>query len=108
MAFAYRDGATSPSGQAFLIEALPVGGLKEVTPTSGPLTWLSEVPGNLGITGLIVHKLFFRGRWRVLVREIVRGSIGRTHADVRAADMESANEIAASIAEQIRAGTFGA
>jgi hypothetical protein len=70
VALAAREVVRDPQGQAFLVQAIPQGGLKTVTPTSGPVTWLSGLPGEMGLLGLLNNKIVHRGRWTVLVRPL--------------------------------------
>jgi len=62
MAFAVREIVSDPNGQHFLVQAMPKGGLKDMTPSSGPVTWLSGVPGEIGLLGLFLNKALARLR----------------------------------------------
>jgi hypothetical protein len=102
--FATREVITDSAGRAVLVEAVPKGGLKGQTPTSGPITWRSTVPGELGILGYLTNKLVHRGRWLVLVRPIVAGHPTRPTWTGGATDMEAANALASETIAMLREG----
>lgn len=105
MPVAAREIVSDPRDQHFLVHAVPKGGLKDLAPSSGPVTWLSGVPGELGLLGFILNKVVFRGRWLVLVHPIVHGQPAAAAWSTEAKDMAEANELAADVIGKIRVGT---
>lgn len=93
-----------PNEQHFLVQAVPKGGLKDMTPSSGPVTWLSGLAGERGLLGLILNKVGYRGRWLVLARPIVRGQPVDAAWSTEAKNMAEANRLAEDVIGRIRAG----
>jgi hypothetical protein len=106
VAFAVRDVVRDPQGQAFLVQAMPTGGLKTVTPSLGPGAWLTALPGEMGLLGLLIHKLVYRGRWTVLVRPLVGNRPSTPSWTEEAKNMRAANAVAEQAMEKIRTGTW--
>ncbi|HEX4191212.1 MAG TPA: hypothetical protein VHZ06_09480 [Marmoricola sp.] len=104
MAFAARELVTTPSGDHFLVVALPQGGLKEITPTTGPVMWFSAVPGVLGIIGFLSNKLVFRGRWTVSVRPMPHGEAQPSIWRTRVANLGEANALVPGLVARLRNG----
>lgn len=104
MTFAAREVVTTPEGQHFLVRAVPKGGRKAVTPSDGPVTWLSAVPGGLGLLGLFLNKVVYRGRWLVLICPIVHGQPTTATRSMEAKNMNAANQLAGEAIERLRQG----
>lgn len=106
MAFATRELVTSPAGDHYLVSGTPKGGLKRITPTAGIVTWTTALPGLLGIIGLLVNKLVFRGRWVLIVEPVgldgdVRPAIWRQTV----ASLAEANAQVPVLASRMRNGS---
>jgi hypothetical protein len=106
VALAAREVVRDPQGQAFLVQAIPQGGLKTVTPTSGPVTWLSGLPGEMGLLGLLNNKIVHRGRWTVLVSPLTGSRPSAPVWSEEAKNMRAANELAAEAMQKVRSGTL--
>ncbi|HET6151697.1 MAG TPA: hypothetical protein VFE15_02010 [Marmoricola sp.] len=104
MAFAARELVTTPSGDHFLVVALPEGGLKEITPTTGPVMWFSAMPGVMGVLGFLGNKLIFRGRWIVSVRPMPRGEAQPAVWRTKAATLAEANALVPGLVARLRNG----
>jgi hypothetical protein len=104
--FAVSEMVSDPRDRHFLVRAVPKGGLKGMTPSSGPVTWLTGVPGELGLLGLIINKVVYRGRWLVLASPIVRGEPVAATWSIEAKTMAEANRLAEDAIARIRAGTL--
>ena len=106
MAFAVRDVVRDPQGQAFLVQAIPKGGLKTVTPSPGPGAWLTALPGEMGLLGLLINKLVYRGRWTVLVCPLVGSRPSAPSWSEETKNMRAANAVAQQAMDKIRSGTL--
>lgn len=106
MVFAARDVVRDPQGRAFLVQALPKGGLKTVTPVSGAATWLTGLPGELGLLGLLSNKIVHRGRWMVLVCPLLGSRPIAPVWSEEAPNMRAANDVAKRAMEAVRGGTL--
>ena len=104
MTFAAREVVSTPDGQHFLVQAMPRGGLTDVTPTSGPATWLTAIPGALGLLGLFLNKVIHRGRWLVVARLIVHGRPTEATWSAEADTIDEANQLAETAMQRLRAG----
>ena len=106
MAFAARELVTSPTGDHYLVSGSPKGGLKKATPTAGVVTWVSALPGLLGILGLLTNKLIFRGRWVVQVEPVaLDGTARRAIWSKTVGSLTEANALVPGLAARLRNGT---
>lgn len=104
MPLAAREIVSSPDGTLYYVRALPKGGLKEATPTSGPLTYFTEIPLEMGLLGLFINKVIYRGRWIVVVSPLERGKPYGKVWSQEARKMAEANDLATRVMDDIRTG----
>ena len=106
MAFAARDVVHDPDGRPLLVQALPKGGLKNLAvPSRGPVPWMTALPGELGLLGLLINKLVYRGRWTVVVCPLVGNGPAAPVWQQEARNMRTANEVAEGVMQKVRAGS---
>src|SRR4051812_48040706 len=85
-----------PAGPPVLVAASPCGDLLVLWPEDGGtrlLSWVSLLPGLLGFASLLLNRLVFRRRWRVVAhaggtpsgRVLHREDVDRTDVGVRIA-----------------------
>ena len=110
MSWALTRPARSPAGVYYEVAASPRGDLLLWLSETGPATWFSGNVGALGIVSLLVNKLFYRGRWQVVVRQSPAsratgpglGVLWRTR-NVRKRAVE---DLMAELTQRIEAGSF--
>ena len=110
MSWALTQPARSPDGLYYEVAASPRGDLLLWLSETGPGTFFSGNVGALGIFSLLLNKIFYRGRWQVVVRHSPEsratgpglGILWRRR-DVRKRDVR---DVMADLAKQIEAGSF--
>lgn len=106
MVFAARELVSSPSGEHFLVAGSPKGGLKKHATTAGIATWVTPAPGIVGILGLLINKVFFRGRWVVTVEPVgLDGTVQHPSWSRSVPSLEEANALVPGLAARLRNGT---
>lgn len=69
MGYALARQARSSTGAYYEVAASPRGDLLLWYPGAGPANLNNATPGVLGLLSLLVNKIAFQGRWRVVVRQ---------------------------------------
>src|SRR5437764_13834211 len=108
MGYALSRPARSSTGVYYEVAASPRGDLLLWYPGAGPANLNNATPGVLGLLSLLVNKIAFQGRWRIVVRQALeRRAIGPTtgvlwRKDVRKRELEPLMQ---ELVARIEAGT---
>jgi hypothetical protein len=106
MAFAALEVAHGPNGVTYLVRAMPKGGLKDtVDAIPSAVGFVSGMPGELGILGLLINKVVYRGRYVVEVRTIANGSRGPLLWTRETRNLREANALADDVVARLNAGS---
>src|SRR3954451_3829415 len=73
MGYALSRPARSSTGVYYEVAASPRGDLLLWYSGAGPASLNNATPGVLGLLSLLVNRIVFKGRWRVVVRQAAEG-----------------------------------
>jgi len=109
VSWALSRPARSSRGAYYEVASSPRGDIQLWYPGYAPRSPGNITPGILGLLSLIVNKVAFRGRWRVVVRQATDGQgVNPTHGvlwhkDVRKREVEPLMQ---ELVSRIEAGSF--
>jgi hypothetical protein len=101
---AVTDPIEAPTGESYVVEALPRGAIRSPQLDNEILQWTSGIPLLAELAGWIRHRLVYKGAWTVVVTSVGAGTAPVTvHQESVHSRREAAQRMAAAV-ESIRSG----
>ncbi len=101
---AATDPIEAPSGESYVVEALPRGAIRSPLLDNEILQWTSGIPLLAELAGWIRHRLVHKGAWTVVVTSVGHGTESViVHQESARSRREAAQRLEAAV-EWIRSG----